>query len=192
MSWLEPLTIYGDKIILKPLTHEYHDPLVEAVNDGELWKLPYALVPHPDQMQKDIARRLELQEKSLMLPFVVINNKTQRVAGMTTYCNIDQVNRRLDIGFTWYAKTFQKTGLNTDCKFTLLTYAFEKLNCIAVGFRADYLNKISRQAIERLGAKYEGMIRNHSILPNGHIRDMCLYSILPHEWPRIKNYLSNL
>jgi RimJ/RimL family protein N-acetyltransferase len=192
MAWFESLILHSNHCTLKPLTYEYHDALIETVNDGELWKLGYAIIPHPDQMQKEITRRLELQEKGLMLPFVVIDNQSQKVAGMTTYCNIDHVNRRLDIGFTWYAKTYQRTPLNTDCKLMLLTHAFEKLACVAVGFRADYLNKASRQAIERLGAKYEGMVRNYSILPNGQTRDMCLYSILPHEWPRIKDYLVGL
>ncbi len=192
MVWSELVTLYGEHCTLKPLTHDYHDALVEAVKDGEIWKLHYALVPHPDDMKKEITRRLDLQEQGLMFPFVVIHNKTQKAVGMTAYCHIDATNKRLDIGFTWYAKSYQRTALNTECKLALLTHAFEQLNCIAVGFRADYLNKASQQAIERLGAKYEGMMRNYAIMSNGDIRDMCLYSILPHEWLRIKNHLKAL
>lgn len=192
MTWLEPVILQGTQCILKPLTHDYCDALIEAVNDGELWKLKYTLVPHPDNMGSEITRRLDLQAQGLMLPFVVLHNKTQKVVGMTTYCQIDNINKRLDIGFTWYAKSYQKTAMNTDCKLKLLTYAFETLKCIAVGFRADYLNRPSRQAIERLGAKYEGMVRNYAVMPNGNTRDMCFYSILPHEWPNIKVHLESL
>ncbi len=192
MAWLESVTLYGNHSTLKPLTHDYHDALIKAVSDGELWNIKYALVPHPDDMAKEISRRLDLREKGLMLPFVVIHNQTQNVVGMTTYSNVDNLNKRLDVGFTWYAKSYQRTAINTDCKLTLLTHAFEQLNCIAVGLRADYLNRPSRQAIERLGAKYEGMMRNYAIMPNGNIRDMCFYSILPHEWPNIKVHLTLL
>ena len=190
MSWPEPLTLRGNYCTLEPLSHDHHDALVEAVKDGELWNLWYAFVPKPDEMKEEISRRLELQTKGSMLPFAVINNKTQQVVGMTTYCETNSVNRRLDIGWTWYAKSQQRTALNTECKLMLLTHAFEKLNCIAVGFRVDSLNRQSRNAVERLGAKLEGVVRNYSLLPNGNVRDMCFYSILPHEWPNVKANLS--
>ena len=192
MLWLEQVTLQGDYCILKPLLLEHHDALVEAVKDGDVWNLHYAMVPKPQDMKKEINRRLELQAKGLMLPFVVIHKETQKIIGMTCYCQIDAPNRRLDIGFTWYAKSYQKTAVNTDCKYLLLTYAFEKLNVIAVGFRVDYLNRPSQKAVERIGAKLEGLIRNYAIMPNGTIRDMYFYSILPHEWPRIKSHLEAL
>jgi N-acetyltransferase len=126
------------------------------------------------------------------MPFIVIHRQTQQIAGMTTYCQIDNVNKRLDIGFTWYAKSHQRTSLNTHCKLLLLTHAFEKLDAIAVGFRVDFLNHVSCRAVERLGAKLEGVIRNYAVMPDGNIRDMCFYSILPYEWPRVKAHLHGL
>lgn len=192
MNWPQPLTIENDYCKLEPLTHDHHDALVEAVNDGEIWKVHYALVPTPQQMKNEIVNRLQLQKEGMMLPFVIIHKKTNKIVGMTSYCRIDNVNKRLDIGYTWYAKSYQRTALNTECKILLLTHALEKLNCIAVGFRVDYLNQPSRKAVERLGAKFEGVIRNYAVMPNGGLRDMCFYSILPHEWPNIKTHLQAL
>ena len=190
MKWLEPLILSNDYYTLEPLSHQHHDALVEATKDGELWRIRYAQIPSPEEMRQEITRRLELWEKEVMLPFTVINNRIKKVVGMTTYCWIDNVNRRLDIGWTWYSKSQQRTALNTICKSMLLTHAFEKLNCIAVGFRVDALNQPSRTAVERLGAKLEGIIRNYSLLRDGNIRDMCYYSILPHEWPNVKAHLN--
>lgn len=190
MAWIEPFTVRSDHCTLEPLQRHHHTFLVEAIKDGEVWKTKHALVPRPEDMAKEIDRRLELQTKGLMLPLTIINSKTQKVAGMTTYCQIDSSNKRLDIGFTWYAKSQQRTELNTECKLLLLTHAFEKLNCIAVGFRVDFLNHPSRKAVERLGAKFEGIMRNYAVMPDGNLRDMCFYSILPEEWPRVKAHLS--
>ena len=190
MSWLEPISFTGKYCTLEPLSFENHDNLVTAVQDGELWKLLYAAAPKPDEMQQEIKRRLVFQAKGTMLPFAVIHNESQKAIGMTSYCQVDNINKRLDIGFTWYARGCQRTGINSEAKLMLLTHAFEKLNCIAVGFRVDSLNRRSRNAVERLGAKFEGIVRNYSVLPNGNVRDMCFYSILPHEWPNVKTYLS--
>lgn len=190
MSWLEPLTLHNDYCTLEPLSHRHHDGLVEATQDGELWNIHYERVPKPAEMSAEIDRRLETQQQGTMLPFVVIPNHTKKPVGMTTYCRIDAINKRVDIGWTWYAKSHQRTALNTVCKQLLLTHAFETLNCIAVNFRVDVLNQPSRRAVERLGAKFEAIMRNHSILPNGNMQDMCLYSILPHEWPQVKMHLA--
>lgn len=192
MNWLTPVILSGSHCTLKPLLIEHYEALIEAAKDGELWNIRYAGVPDPGNMKNEIIKRLDLQEKGVMLPFVVIHNDTQKVTGMTSFCHIEQVNKRINIGFTWYAKSHHRTALNTDCKLTLLTYAFEKLNCIAVSFRVDYLNRPSRQAVERLGAKYEGMIRNYDIRSDGGLRDMCFYSILPHEWLNIKYNLQSM
>ncbi len=192
MNWITPIILKGDYCTLVPLSLAHHDDLVIATQDGELSKLWYAIVPNSAEMKEEIERRLLWQKEGKMLPFAVINNKTQIIVGMTSYCQIDNTNRRLDIGFTWYAKSQQKTALNTTCKLMLLTYAFETLSCIAVGFRVDTLNLPSQKAVERLGARYEGTIRNYCVLRDGHIRDMLFYSILPHEWPRIKSHLNNL
>lgn len=192
MEWAKPVTLKSNFCTLEPLSHDHHDSLVKALQDGDLSKLWYAVVPKENEMRAEIENRLLRQLKGEMIPFTVINNETKKIAGMTSYCNIDSTNRRLDIGWTWYAKSQQRTALNTTCKLLLLEHAFETLNCIAVGFRVDNLNFPSQKAVERLGAKYEGTMRNHSVLRDGHIRDMLFYSILPNEWPRIKSHLKNL
>ena len=127
-----------------------------------------------------------------MIPFTVLDAKTQRMVGMTTYTSVDLLNQRLNIGWTWYAKSAQKTGINTECKYLLLKHALKKLHCIAVGFRVDALNFNSQRAVQRLGAKFEGTLRNFSRLADGNLRDMHFYSVLPHEWPQIKAHIEGL
>ena len=124
-----------------------------------------------------------------MLPFAVIENATGKAVGMTTYMNIDAANRRVEIGSTWYAKRVQRTRLNTECKVMLLTHAFETLKCIAVEFRTSFFNHQSRCAIERLGAKLDGILRNHMIVPEGARRDTCVYSVIENEWPSVRTHL---
>jgi RimJ/RimL family protein N-acetyltransferase len=189
MSWPEPVTLRGDTAALVPLSSAHHDELVAATRDGELWKLWYTFVPSPETMKDDIARRVALREKGSMLPFAVIENATGKVVGMTTYMNIDAANRRVEIGSTWYAKRVQRTRLNTECKQLLLTHAFETLKCIAVEFRTSFFNHQSRRAIERLGAKLDGILRNHLIMPEGARRDTCVYSIIESEWPAVRTHL---
>jgi RimJ/RimL family protein N-acetyltransferase len=159
------------------------------VKDGELWKLWYTFIPTADQMAQEIDRRLQLATKGSMLPFAVKDKNTQRAVGMTTYMNIDAPNRRVEIGSTWYRKSMQRTGLNTECKWLLLKHAFDQLNCIAVEFRTHWFNQDSRAAIERLGAKLDGVLRSHQIAANGSLRDTCVYSILKHEWPAVSAHL---
>jgi|SRR5579859_475407 len=190
MPWLEPITLVGIHAILEPLSQDHHDALVEAVKDGELWKLWYTLIPEPSGMRAEIDRRLGLQAKELMLPFVVRDATTGKAAGMTTYMNVDAANRRVEIGGTWYRRSVQRTALNTECKLLLLTQAFEPLQCIAVEFRTHFFNHASRRAIERLGAKLDGVLRSHQIASNGTLRDTCVYSIIASEWPTVKTHLS--
>ena len=190
MSWLHPITLRNSRATLEPLAHAHHDDLVVAVQDGELWKLWYTRVPSPEGMRADIDRRLGLQAKGSMLPFAVIDNATGRAVGMTTYMNVDHDHRRLEIGSTWYRRSVQRTDLNTRCKLTLLTHAFETLECIAVEFRTHYFNRASRTAIERLGAKLDGILRNHQRADNGTLRDTCVYSIIASEWPTVKAHLT--
>ena len=159
------------------------------VRDGELWKLWYTTIPSPDGMKAEIDRRLDLQEKGTMLPFTVLDADKKPV-GMTTYMNVDAPNRRVEIGSTWYRKRVQGTALNTECKLMLLTHAFEHLDCIAVEFRTHVLNAQSRRGIERLGAKLDGILRRHSILPNGSVRDTAVYSITAPEWPMVQSHLN--
>ena len=186
MPWPAPVTLQGTIVTVEPLRIEHHDGLVEAVKDGELWNLWYTKVPAPDTMRADIERRLGLQEKGSMLPFAVIDNATRRVVGATTYMNIDAENRRVEIGSTWYARSVQRTGLNTECKRLLLTHAFETLDCIAVEFRTSHFNRASRRAIERLGAKLDGILRSHQLAQHGSLRDTCVYSIIDAEWPGVR------
>lgn len=192
MRWLNPVTLKSDYCTLVPLAYEHQDGLIEAVKDGEIWQLTYAAVPKPQNMKEEISKRLARFDEGAMLPFTVIHNASNKIVGMTTYCQIDSNNKRLDIGFTWYAKSYWRTPLNTACKKLLLTHAFEKLNCIAVGFRVDTLNLRSQNAVKRLGATFEGVVRNYGLSPNGNTRDMCFFSILPHEWPKIKAHLDFL
>lgn len=192
MTWLKPITLEDSGVALVPLSHDHHDALVEAVRDGELWNLWYTLIPKPDGMTAEIDRRLGLQEKGSMLPFTVLD-KTQngKPVGMTTYMNVDAANRRVEIGSTWYRKSVQRSPLNTRCKLLLLGYAFEKLDCIAVEFRTHFFNHQSRDAIAKLGARQDGILRNHQLGANGSMRDTVVFSILPNEWPAVKTHLQS-
>ena len=189
MPWLEPVTLRGAHARLEPLSHDQSAGLTEAVRDGELWKLWYTSIPAPDGMTKEIDRRLGLQAAGSMLPFTVFD-ADGKIAGMTTYMNVDAANRRVEIGSTWYAKRVQRSAVNTQCKLLLLTHAFEKLDCIAVEFRTHFFNQQSRRGIERLGAKQDGILRNHVIAPNGTLRDTVVYSIIASEWPTAKVHLT--
>jgi RimJ/RimL family protein N-acetyltransferase len=189
MPWPEPVNLSGPHARLEPLSPAHRDGLIEAVKDGELWKLWYTSVPGPDRMAKEIDRRLSLQAAGSMLPFTVFD-ADGKIAGMTTYMNVDAANRRVEIGSTWYAKWVQRSGLNTQCKLLLLGHAFEMLDCIAVEFRTHFFNQQSRRAIERLGAKQDGILRSHQLAPNGTLRDTVVYSIIAAEWPTVKVHLN--
>jgi len=191
MSFAESVTLDGRQVSLVPLTQAHHHDLVEAAKDGELWNLWYTSVPTAQGMAEDIDRRLELQKAGSMLPFAIIEKATRAAVGMTTYLNIDAVNRRVEIGATWYRKRVQRSALNTECKLLLLTHAFERLGCIAVEFRTHFFNRQSRAGIERLGAKLDGILRQHMIGRGGTLRDTCVYSILDHEWPTVKVHLAH-
>lgn len=188
MAFAEPVTLRGQHATLEPLSLAHEAEAIEAVKDGELWTLWYTSVPSPEEMRAGIERRLKLQERGSMLPFVV-RNADGRLVGMTTYMNIDAPNRRVEIGSTWTAKSAQRGPLNTECKLMLLTHAFEQLDCIAVEFRTHFFNQQSRRAIERLGAKLDGILRSHQLTPNGALRDTCVYSIIASEWPAVKAHL---
>jgi len=188
MALCSPVTLAGQHARLEPLSPEHEAGLIEAVRDGELSKLWYTAIPAPEKMAADIARRLDLQAKSSMLPFTVFD-AAGRIVGMTTYMNIDNVNRRVEIGSTWYGTSAQRGPLNTECKLMLLGHAFEKLACIAVELRTHRLNQQSRRAIERLGAQLDGILRAHQRGPDGNLRDTAVYSITAPEWPTIKTHL---
>jgi len=189
MPWLAPVTLHGCHATLEPLTRAHCDAMAKATSDGELWKLWYTIVPLPEGMMAEIDRRLDLQAKGSMLPFAVLDaNRT--AVGMTTYMNIDAANKRVEIGSTWYAERVQRSALNTECKLMLMMHAFETLGCIAVEYRTSLFNHKSRQAIERLGAKLDGILRNHQHHTDGSLRDTCVYSIIQSEWPTVKSHLT--
>ncbi|MDP1902320.1 MAG: GNAT family protein [Rubrivivax sp.] len=188
MAWPEPVTLSGPHATLRPLAPEHHDALCAATRDGELWRLWYTAVPSPEGMATEIARRLALQARGAMLPFTVFD-ACGRIVGMSTYMHIDARSRRVEIGSTWYRASAQRTALNTQCKRLLLAHAFEALGCIAVELRTHRLNTPSRQAIERLGAQLDGILRAHQIAADGSLRDTAVYSITAAEWPAVRSHL---
>jgi RimJ/RimL family protein N-acetyltransferase len=174
----QSISLHGQHATLVPLSTAHQHELSEAVKDGALWRHWYTTIPSPEEMTTEIERRLSLQKQGNMLPFTVqVNGKS---VGMTTYLNIDALNRRLEI-------------VNTECKRMLLAHAFEQLQCNAVEFRTHFFNQQSRRAIERLGAKLDGVLRSHQIIRHPHaegaLRDTCVYSILNTEWPSVKAHL---
>jgi RimJ/RimL family protein N-acetyltransferase len=190
-AFLQETQLLGKHVQLVPLSVAHHDALIEAVKDGELWRHWYTFIPTPEKMADEISRRLNLHQQGSMLPFAVLQEG--KAVGMTTYMNIDAPNKRVEIGSTWYRANVQRSSLNTECKRLLLAHAFEQLNCIAVEFRTHFFNQQSRNAIERLGAKLDGILRNHAINTHpdavGALRDTCVYSILNTEWPSVKAHL---
>jgi len=188
--WPEDITLLGDYVRIDPLSVNHLNDLQDAVRDGELNLLWYTFIPNADDMLEEINKRLRLREMGSMQPFAIIDIATGLAVGMTTFMNIDATNRRVEIGSTWLSKSTQRTFINTESKLLLMAHAFEKLNCIAVEFRTHFINTQSRKAIERLGAKFDGILRNHSIMPNGTLRDTAVYSIIKSEWPTVKSHLN--
>ena len=188
MAWLTPVHLGGTHVALAPLAPEHHDGLVAAVRDGELWRLWYTAIPAPDAMRAEIERRLGLQAGGTMLPFTVFD-AAGRIVGMTSYMDADAVHRRVEIGSTWTARSAQRGPLNTECKLLLLAHAFDTLGCIAVELRTHVLNQQSRRAIERLGARLDGILRNHRRMADGTLRDTCVYSVIDSEWPTLRTHL---
>lgn len=189
MAWIEPVELNGEAVVLRPLSVRHTSALKEAASDGELWNLWYTKIPAPENVEAEIERRLALQEAGSMLAFLVEDKQTARVLGMTTYMNIEPQHRRLEIGSTWYRASAQRTGVNTECKELLLKHAFDTLSCIAVEFRTSSFNLRSRAAIERLGAKLDGILRSHQIVEGNLLRDTYVYSIVANEWPAVRRNL---
>ena len=189
MPWPDAVTLTGDHVRLELLSQEHCPGLIEAAKDGELWRLWYTTVPTPNGMSAEIDRRLALRQQGSMLPFTVILPSTGQPVGMTTYMNIDAAQRRMEIGSTWYRRSVQRSPLNTECKLLLLRHAFEDLDCVAIEFRTHFFNHQSRRAIERLGAKLDGILRNHMRMSDGSLRDTCVYSIIAGEWPSVRSHL---
>ncbi len=187
--WLYPTTLTGKIVTLIPLKHEHTNALLEASSDGELWNLWYTSVPSNKTIDAYLDKAFKDQDAGSALLFAVVDNRTQKIIGTTRYCNADNLNHRTEIGYTWYAKSYQKTGVNTECKYLLLTHVFETLNAIAVEFRTHWHNQASRAAIARLGAKQDGVLRNHQKNTEGIYRDTVVFSIINQEWPTVKKNL---
>ena len=184
----EPVVLQGQHVRLEPLRPDHAPALADAARDGDLHQLWYTAIPAPEAMAAEIARRLGLLAAASMLPWAVLDASGTAV-GMTTYMNIDNAHQRLEIGSTWYAARVQRSPLNTEAKRLLLAHAFEALQCIAVEFRTHRFNVQSRRAIERLGAQFDGMLRNHQRASNGTLRDTAVYSITADEWPTVRGHL---
>jgi RimJ/RimL family protein N-acetyltransferase len=186
VAFAEPVALTGDLVRLDPLAEDDVDDLAAAAADGRLWELWYTSVPRPEGMAAAVAERLAAREAGTLLPFTVRRADTGAVIGATNYLNIEPEGPRLEIGGTWNARSAQRSGTNTESKLLLLGHAFEALGCIAVEFRTHWHNQQSRAAIARLGAKQDGVLRNHRRLPDGSLRDTVVFSILDSEWPAVR------
>ena len=188
-KWLNKIVLETDNVKLIPLSSDHKDELLIASEDGNLSDLWFTSVPNRKNIDAYLDKAINEFEEDKGLAFVVIDKKSNKIIGTTRYTNAKPEHRRLEIGFTWYAKSFQKTFLNSECKLLLLTHAFEELNAIAVEFRTHWHNFPSRNAIERLGAKQDGVLRNHQITTDGTLRDTVVYSIIESEWKSCKRSL---
>jgi RimJ/RimL family protein N-acetyltransferase len=188
-KWINEIELKSETVTLKPLTINHREDLLKAASDGKLWNLGFTNVPSADTIDAYVDGALTEKKRGTMYPFVVVKNQSGEILGSTRYCNIEPTNKRLEIGYTWYAKRVQRTSVNTECKLMLLTHAFESLEAIAVEFRTHHENLPSQTAIKRLGANPDGVLRNHMIQPDGSLRDTHVFSILASEWPTVKKYL---
>lgn len=186
--WREVPVLVDTEVRLEPLAREHAAGLRAAAADGELWKLWYTTVPGPDDTEAYIETALAMQAQGRALPFVVLD-AGGTIVGSTRFGNVEAAHRRVEIGWTWYARRVQRTALNSQAKRLLLGHAFGTLDCIAVELRTHWHNHRSREAIARLGAKQDGVLRNHMIMPDGGIRDTVVFSILAGEWPAVKQGL---
>jgi RimJ/RimL family protein N-acetyltransferase len=184
-----PITLEGHGVRLEPLTRDHRDGLAEAAADGQLWELWFTAVPSPDQTAPYVSDALAGQQAGHMLAWAVRELTTNAVVGTTRYHDVVPGADRVEIGYTWYASRWQRSHVNTACKLLLLAHAFDALGCRVVGLRTDNFNFASQRAIERLGAKKDGVIRHHQLRRDGTVRDTVIYSILAHEWPDVKRHL---
>jgi len=187
-SWTTPPTLKGQRVTLRPLLAGDAAALVEAAREGELWNLWYTSVPSPDTVEAYVDLALTQQARGESLSFAVLDARGE-VVGSTRFCQMLREHRRVEIGYTWYARRVQRTGLNTEAKRLLLAHAFEVLDCLRVELRTHWHNRTSRAAIERLGARLEGVLRQHVVMPDGTLRDSVVYSILDREWPTVRTHL---
>lgn len=189
-DWFKNIRLEGKHVELLPLESSHKEELVKAASDGKLWELWYTSVPSAETIDAYIDEALNAKTNGTAYPFVIIDRKNGRIIGSTRFCNATPEHKRLEIGYTWYAKAYQRTAANTEAKFLLLNHAFERLGCIAVEFRTNWFNLKSRQAIARLGAKQDGVLRYHKLNPDGTYRDTVVFSITKNEWPCVKKSLA--
>ena len=188
--WIEPVTLQGTHVLIEPMSIAHRDEIAAAAADGELWNLWYTSVPSPQSVDGWIGTALRQREEAGAMPFVIRQAHDRRLVGATRYFNVAADNRRLEIGHTFYSLAVQRTPVNTETKLLLLAHAFESLKCIGVELRTHFMNQASRRAIERLGAKLDGVLRCHQVMPDGSLRDTCVYSIVAPEWPAVRNNLA--
>ncbi|MBT7656759.1 MAG: GNAT family N-acetyltransferase [Flavobacteriales bacterium] len=188
--WIDISILESDTIALLPLDASHQDALLTAAKDGILWELWYTSVPSSATINNYLDKALAEKENGQAYPFVVFHKKTKQIIGSTRYYNLQPEHRRLEIGYTWYAKSHQRTRVNTECKYLLLQYAFEIKHCIAVQFMTDWHNIASRNAIARLGAHQDGLLRNHRLNSDGSYRDSVVFSITENEWSGVKKNLT--
>ena len=187
--WLFETELVGKHVTLTPLDKCHRDALVAAASDGNLWELWYTGVPSEETIDATIEFALSEQSKGRSLPFIVIDNKSEKIIGSTRFCHAVPEHRRVEIGYTWYSKSYQRSFVNAECKLLMLSHAFETLNAIAVEFRTNWYNHASRTAISKLGAKQDGVLRNHSVDSEGVYRDTVVFSIIENEWATAKKSL---
>ena len=188
-NWLRNIKLEGQKVDLISLEMSHREDLLKAAADGSQWELWFTSVPSEKTIDTYLETALQEQSDGKSLSFAVFSKVENKLIGTTRYCNAEPENRRLEIGYTWYAKIFQQTGVNTECKYLLLRHAFESLDTIAVEFRTNWFNYRSRNAILRLGAKQDGVLRNHRIDKDGILRDTVVFSIIQSEWKTVKRSL---
>ena len=189
MIEIHPVTLEGYGIRLEPLADAHHDELVSAATDGKLWELWFTAVPEPEQMRANITNALASQAAGQLLPWAVRELTSGTIIGSTSYHDIAAEIDRVEIGYTWYGKSWHRSHVNTGCKLLLLSHAFDTLGCKVVGLRTDSFNFVSQRAIEALGAKKDGILRHHRARRDGTVRDTVMYSILAQEWPDVKRHL---
>src|SRR5881397_902189 len=193
MTWVAPVTLTGTRVRMEPLSLERHwDGLLAIALDPELWRWTISDVRDAASLRRYLDTAVLELEGARSLPFATIDLNTGRVAGCTRFGNLDELNRRVEIGWTWVGREFQRSHVNTEAKYLMLRHAFETLACVRVEFRANALNERSRRAMERLGARHEGTLRRHMIRETGEWRDTVYYSILDHEWPGVKQRLEQM
>ena len=183
---IEKTTLEGPRVRLEPLASPHLVPLAEAIRDGELWKIPVTFVPHPDDLPQFLGDALSAHERGRELAFATIDKATDRVVGSTRFMNIEAAHRRLEIGFTFLSAAAQRTHVNTEAKYLMLSHAFEHWKCNRVELLTDVLNEKSRTAIARIGAQREATLRQHMIMRDGRIRDSALFAIVSPDWPEVK------